>query len=58
VYGNPPAAAGGGPGVGPDLEKKAASVAVFEGQVLSWTLNLTNISSQPITGCKVRVELV
>lgn len=40
--------------VGADLEKKASAVVVFEGQVLSWTLCLTNISSQPITGCKVR----
>lgn len=59
TYTSPPAAGGGGPGssssaaVGADLEKKAASVVVFEGQTLSWTLSLTNISSQPITGCKV-----
>jgi hypothetical protein len=62
-YSSPAAAggvAGGGPvggssssAVGADLEKKAASVVVFEGQTLSWTLSLTNISSQPITGCKV-----
>lgn len=58
-YTSPAAAGSGAPGssssaaVGGDLEKKAASVVVFEGQTLSWTLSLTNISSQPITGCKV-----
>jgi hypothetical protein len=30
-----------------------SNVLVFEGQTLSWTLNLTNISAQTITGCKV-----
>jgi hypothetical protein len=58
VYSPPPAgaaAAGGASGgsVGADLEKKAAVVVVFEGQTLGWTLTLTNISTQPITGCKV-----
>jgi hypothetical protein len=57
MYTNPPSAAapagGIGVGVGPDLEKKATTVVVFEGQTLTWTLHVTNRSSQPITGCKV-----
>jgi hypothetical protein len=40
-----------------ELDKKLSNVLVFEGQTLSWTLNLTNISAQTITGCKVRHEL-
>jgi len=54
-----PAAAGSGAvGMGGvDLEKRVSAVVVFEGQVLSWTLCLTNISPQPITGCKVRPDL-
>ncbi len=36
-----------------DLDHKGPTVFVFEGQTLSWTLTLTNISDQPITGCKV-----
>jgi hypothetical protein len=36
-----------------ELDKKVSNVLVFEGQTLSWTLNLTNISAQAVTGCKV-----
>jgi hypothetical protein len=36
-----------------ELDKKVSNVVVFEGQTLGWTLNLTNISAQAVTGCKV-----
>ncbi|KAF6256010.1 hypothetical protein COO60DRAFT_151347 [Scenedesmus sp. NREL 46B-D3] len=38
-----------------ELDKKVSSVLVFEGQTLSWTLNLANISAQAVTGCKITV---
>jgi hypothetical protein len=50
------AAAGSPRAAGGDLDKKAAAVVVFEGQTLCWTLTLTNISAQPVTGCKVTVH--
>jgi len=36
-----------------ELERKTATVFVLEGQTLSWTLNLTNISSLPVVSCQV-----
>lgn len=36
-----------------ELERKAQSLRVLEGQTLSWSLELSNESSEPITGCKV-----
>lgn len=50
-----PAVSGGSVATGSsDIDRRPAAVVVFEGQRLSWTLTLTNISCQPITGCKVR----
>lgn len=51
------AASGTSAAAAADLDKKVINVFAFEGQTLNWTLNLTNMSDQPVTGCKVRCEL-